>query len=157
MATFPKKAGLSLPDIPALRDVWAKSPVGGAREGESLIAHTAAVLERLAQLYQLRPMLATELEEPDLWHCLYWGTFLHDWGKAARGFQWQLRPGGSRWGMRHEVLSLAFVDYVAPVGDPSRRWIAAVIVSHHRDADFLEREYAECDPEDDALWYMIGR
>ena len=155
MAPFPKKAGLSLPDIPALRDVWAKSPVGGAREGESLIAYTAAVLERLAQLYQLRPMLATELEEPDLWHCLYWGTFLHDWGKAAIGFQEQLRPGGSRWGMRHEVLSLAFVDYVAPVGDPSRRWIAAVIVSHHRDADFLEREYAECDPEDDALWYMI--
>ena len=98
MATFPKKAGLSLPDIPALRDVWAKSPVGGAREGESLIAHTAAVLERLAQLYQLRPMLATELEEPDLWHCLYWGTFLHDWGKAAIGFQERLRPGGSRWG-----------------------------------------------------------
>ena len=118
MATFPKKAGLSLPDIPALRDVWAKSPVGGAREGESLIAHTAAVLERLAQLYQLRPMLSNELQEPDLWHFIYWGTFQHDWGSRPR-----LQNGAPRRqpvGMRHEDLSLAFVDYVAPVGDPSR-------------------------------------
>lgn len=156
MAACPERQGITLPDIPALGDVWAKSPVGDATRGETLVEHTAAVLQQLAGLYRLRPCLAAEIGQPRLWHDLYWAAFLHDWGKAATGFQAQLRPGGPRWQKRHEVLSLAFVDYVAAVGDPAQRGITAAIVSHHREADFLAAEYAEADEvEDDAVWPLL--
>jgi CRISPR-associated helicase, Cas3 family len=52
--------------------------------GETLAGHTWDVLCRLADLYRLRPHLT---DDTRLWHCLYWSAFLHDFGKAAQGFQ----------------------------------------------------------------------
>ncbi len=119
-----------------INHLLAKSVTHG---GETLAAHTWDVLCRLADLYRLRPQLAAGSR---LWHCLYWAAFLHDFGKAARGFQRRLR-GGPAWPHRHEVLSLAFVDAVAHgFSAAEQRWLAAAIVAHHRD----EPEIAEMYP-----------
>ena len=115
-----------------------------AKPQESLVAHTWHVLSRLADQVRLRPDLACQLDAPRLWHWLYWGTFLHDFGKAASGFQTMLRHPHSRkfaWGYRHEVLSLAFVEWLFPVGHPDRAPVIAVIACHHRDADAIIAEY----------------
>ncbi|WP_298483307.1 CRISPR-associated helicase Cas3' [uncultured Chloroflexus sp.] len=119
----------------AIDHLLAKSVQHG---GETLAAHTWEVLCRLADLYRLRPQLAGPAR---LWHCLYWAAFLHDFGKAARGFQYRLR-GGPVWPHRHEVLSLAFVDAIAHgFSDDEQRWLVAAIVSHHRDEAEIAKSY----------------
>lgn len=106
--------------------------------GETLAGHTWDVLCRLADLYRLRPQLA---DGTRLWHCLYWAALLHDFGKAAAGFQRRLR-GGPAWAHRHEVLSLAFVDAIAhDLSAAEQRWVVAAIVSHHRDAAEIAELY----------------
>ena len=125
-----------------LDDVWAKSADKGAgRQPESLAAHTWQVLQRLGEFISLRPHLPDRFGVPRLWHLLTWAAFLHDWGKAATGFQAQLR-GGRRWRQRHEVLSLAFVDWIAAdLSDEEQDWITAAIVAHHKEADEIRRLY----------------
>ena len=115
--------------------ILAKSQQYG---GETLAAHTWDVLVKLSDLYRLRPRLDNGSQ---LWHCLYWAAFLHDFGKAARGFQQRLR-GGRAWSHRHEVLSLAFVDAIAHGFTPEeQRWLVAAIVSHHRDEPEIAETY----------------
>ncbi|MBO9312286.1 MAG: CRISPR-associated helicase Cas3' [Chloroflexus sp.] len=115
-------------------DLLAKSQQHG---GETLAAHTWDVLCRLADLYRLRPSLLPDRQ----WHCLYWAAFLHDFGKAAHGFQRRLK-GGPPWPHRHEVLSLGFVDAIAhDFSEEEQRWLVAAIVSHHRDAAEIAELY----------------
>jgi CRISPR-associated endonuclease/helicase Cas3 len=137
-----------------LDDVWAKSADKGAGERpESLAQHTWYVLQRLAEFIRLRPDLPQSLGMPRLWHILFWAAFLHDFGKATEGFQAVLRPGGERWPHRHEVLSLAFLDWIADGFTPEEQpWVAAAIVSHHKDAAEIRQLYAPPDePDDDQL------
>lgn len=120
--------------------IKAKSAKNG---GETLAEHTWDVLVKLAELYRLRPNLPALVGAPRLWHCLFWACLLHDFGKAARGFQARL-AGGPSWPHRHEVLSLAFLDWIAPaLSDEEQSWLLAAIVSHHRDADYIARTYAD--------------
>lgn len=131
--------------------LWAKSADKGAGgEPETLAQHTYLVLEKLAATIRLRPNLPEQIGAPRLWHLLFWGTFLHDFGKAAMGFQARLR-GGPKWTHRHEVLSLAFVDWLASALSASERaWLVAAIVSHHKDADEIAELYnAIAKPESD--------
>ncbi|MDW8101152.1 MAG: CRISPR-associated endonuclease Cas3'' [Anaerolineae bacterium] len=128
-----------------LEDIlWAKSPEKGTSgEAESLAQHTWYVLEKLAEAIRLRPGLPQELGFPGLWNCLFWACFLHDFGKAARGFQERLR-GGEKWSHRHEVLSLAFLDWITDaLSEEEQRWVAAAIVSHHKDADEIGLMYMD--------------
>jgi CRISPR-associated endonuclease/helicase Cas3 len=133
--------------------LWAKSSSKGeSGHAETLARHTWHVLERLADVISLRPGLPEAIGFPSLWNCLFWACFLHDFGKAARGFQELLR-GGPRWPHRHEVLSLAFLDWLSDAAsDEELRWIAAAIVSHHKDADVIGRMYMDPrDPDEDPL------
>jgi len=132
--------------------IWAKSKEKSEDgQGESLARHTWQVLERLAETIHLRPDLPGVLGFPRLWHCLFWACFLHDWGKATQGFQDRLR-GGPRWPYRHEVVSLAFVDWVsAAFSDDETLWTVAAIVSHHRDAKEIEKDYPPLLEDDDDL------
>jgi CRISPR-associated endonuclease/helicase Cas3 len=130
-----------MPGDPILREVWAKSPSSPSRDGETLAEHTSWVLTRLADQRRLRPHMGDEVGEPRLWHRLYWAGFIHDWGKAARGFQDQVRFADRKWGSRHEVLSLAFVPYVAERQSEDALWIAAAVASHHRDEANLRERY----------------
>ena len=126
-----------------LNDVWAKSAeLGEGGQPETLAQHTWYVLSRLAEFIQLRPNLPTQLNMPRLWHILFWSAFLHDFGKAVPGFQTQLRPDGKKWAHRHEVFSLAFVDWVTDDLSPEeQQWIVASIVSHHRDFEEIQESY----------------
>jgi len=122
--------------------LWAKSAQKGERgEPESLARHTWLVLSRLTDFIQLRPSLPTLIGVHRLWHILYWAVFLHDFGKAAAGFQSRLR-GGPRWLHRHEVLSLAFIDWITDgLNEEERLWLVAAVVSHHRDAADIKDLY----------------
>ena len=125
-------------------DLWAKSSTDqeNRRPGETLAEHTWLVLARLAELARLRPRLTTLLNAPRLWHCLFWACFLHDFGKAARGFQRMLRAPDERWPRRHEVLSLAFLAWIAPAfSEQEQQWMLAAIVSHHKDATDILSSY----------------
>lgn len=139
----------------SLDDVWAKSAAKDEKQGESLAQHTWSVLERLADLQRLRPDLPQLVEIPELWHYLFWTCFLHDFGKSASGFQHMLH-GGEPWRQRHEVLSLAFVNWIAPsLSEDAQRWVVAGIVSHHRDAKEIEKLYHDqADP--DPLLEMVA-
>ena len=130
--------------------LWAKSAEKGeGGEPESLARHTRLVLSRLADFIQLRPALPSQLGVPRLWHILYWAAFLHDFGKAAAGFQSRLR-GGPKWRYRHEVLSLAFVDWLTgSLYEEERLWLVSAVVSHHRDAEEIRHKYPPPDEFDD--------
>ncbi len=140
-----------------LDELWAKSPEPKETVGESLAMHTWLVLSRFSDCVRLRPNLPEQIGTPNLWHILYWTCFLHDFGKAASGFQNVLR-GGPKWPHRHEVLSLAFLDWLFPeAADETRLWIAAAIVSHHRDAEEIRARYPEVgDPADDPLRPLLA-
>ena len=136
-----------------LNYVWAKSALKGQDEKPELLAqHTWSVLERLSETIYLRPNLPEQIGFPNLWNCLFWAGFLHDFGKAAKGFQDMLR-GGKRWPHRHEVLSLAFLDWIGEgLSDEERLWVTAAIVSHHKDAKEIQLAYSErSDPDNQLL------
>ena len=136
-----------------LNDVWAKSAeLGEGGQPETLAQHTWYVLSRLAEFIQLRPNLPTQLNVPRLWHILFWSAFLHDFGKAVEGFQMQLRPDGGGWGHRHEVFSLAFVDWIIDdLSTEEQQWLVASIVSHHRDFEEIRELYLNPKRNDDSL------
>ncbi|MEW6173025.1 MAG: CRISPR-associated helicase Cas3' [Bacillota bacterium] len=124
-----------------LDDVWAKSPSEEGKPGEGMAAHTWEVLKRLSELIFLRPNLPEMVGFPGLWDSLFWACWLHDFGKAARGFQQCLRDG-PRWLHRHEVLSLAFIDWLREILNPEEaQWAAAGIVFHHKDAAEIALRY----------------
>jgi len=138
---MPMAMPIAMEDEVGLRSVWAKSaPDGGA--GESLIQHTYRVVDAFAQLARRYPGLPERVQQPRLWHRVFWACWLHDLGKAARSFQACLRPGGKRWHHRHEVLSLAFLPCLCQPESEDFPWIAAGIASHHKDApEILRRLY----------------
>jgi len=134
-----------------LEEVWAKSADRGAgNKPESLAQHTWNVLERLADFIALRPELPIQLGKPYLWNALFWAAFLHDFGKSLPGFQAMLRKQGERWKHRHEVFSLAFVEWIAADLTPDeQQWVIAAIVSHHKDANEIENDYPLPDSDDE--------
>ncbi|MDF9408710.1 MAG: CRISPR-associated endonuclease/helicase Cas3 [Pelotomaculum sp. PtaB.Bin013] len=120
-----------------LDDIWAKSPEKdkNGEDGESLARHTWFVLQKLSEMIELRPYLPEMVGFPGLWQTLFWSCLLHDFGKAAKGFQNGLREG-PRWPHRHEVLSLAFLDWINKgFSKDENLWTAAAIVYHHKDPD----------------------
>ncbi len=126
----------------------AKSAEKGAGgKPETLAEHTYSVLEKLSANVRLRPSLPERIGVPRLWHILFWSSFLHDFGKAAKSFQARLKSKDApKWSHRHEVLSLAFVDWIASVFDvEEQRWFVAAIVSHHRDAPEIAQLYSTID------------
>lgn len=108
---------------------------------ETLARHTWLVVKKVAELAKIRPDLTVVANTADLWHLLYWGCFLHDFGKATGGFQQQLQ--GISWnGHRHEVISLVFLDWIAAnFPKHQQTWLAAAIASHHRDRGIIQEKY----------------
>ncbi|MDZ4670026.1 MAG: CRISPR-associated helicase Cas3' [Phototrophicales bacterium] len=117
--------------------VMAKSADMG---GQTLVQHTLEVIERLVDQRRLHPAFGDNL----FWARAFWGCLLHDFGKAAQGFQDLLQGEKGQWSHdkhRHEVLSLAFVDWVFPKGHPDREWVIGVILAHHKDASMIDFKY----------------
>jgi CRISPR-associated endonuclease/helicase Cas3 len=111
---------------------------------------------RLSDLAHQRPDLPDLSEQPRLWHLLFWAIFLHDWGKAAQGFQRLLRGKERRWPFRHEILSLAFVDWVAAdLSCEEVTFLVAAIATHHKDFDEIEGYLDEQEPDLDPINAML--
>jgi CRISPR-associated endonuclease/helicase Cas3 len=141
---------------PELRELWAKSPTEEGSPGEPLVDHTQHVVRSLVGIMELRPDLPDVVGCDRLWHRTYWACCFHDLGKAASGFQRQVRKDGAIWGQRHEVLSLGFLSWL-DLPDDDLLWITAAIASHHRDAAFIRERYGwDLDVEDDELINMAN-
>jgi CRISPR-associated endonuclease/helicase Cas3 len=129
-------------------DLKAKSPDMG---GQTLAQHTWDVLARMADQRRLHVHLSAQISEK-LWTQAFWAAFLHDFGKAAAGFQQVLAGHKGPWSQarhRHEVLSLAFVDWLFPRSHPDRANILAMIVCHHKDRKVIFDKYGNGDTKVD--------
>ncbi|MGH9336324.1 MAG: CRISPR-associated endonuclease Cas3'', partial [Vicinamibacteria bacterium] len=134
-------------NMDALVDVWAKSPrTKEETEGETLTAHTAQVLNRLASWRDRYLGLAEHCRRDDLWDLAAWACLLHDAGKIAPGFQRMLR-GGPRFGDRHEALSLIAVGWL-DVAEDVRALVGAGVATHHKDLSEILLERYPFDPPD---------
>lgn len=125
------------------RDLWAKSARDGEKEGESLLQHTLNVLDAIIALHKRCPQLSDICRMPRLWHRLALAVAIHDLGKAAPWFQDVLREERKASLGRHEVLSLAYVQWL--VGDDPHDdapWIAAAVASHHKDIAEIRQRYS---------------
>lgn len=124
-------------------EFWAKSSYRPGSPGESIVQHTLQVVRRIARLRERVPDLPLLCGQPRLWHRMALAAALHDLGKLDPRFQKMLREpkpvNGARpsYDQRHEVLSLAWLNW-ALSADPyhDRPVLAAAIASHHK--DYLE-------------------
>jgi CRISPR-associated endonuclease/helicase Cas3 len=127
-------------------DLWAKGVRDGAATGESLVAHTLHVVRRIAQLRDRAPFLPELCGDSRLWHRLALSASVHDLGKADPRFQKMVKASKespSFYDQRHEVLSLAWLDWL--LGDDPHDDalpLAAAIASHHRDHDLIKVKYS---------------
>lgn len=111
--------------------------------GQTLAQHTWDVLARTADQRRLHPYLSAAVSDR-IWIQAFWAAFLHDFGKAAKGFQEVLGGIKGEWSERkhrHEVLSLAFIDWLFPRGHPDRDAVLAMVVCHHKDAAPIFNKY----------------
>lgn len=131
-------AMVHVPD--SMKDLMAKSHDMG---GQTLAQHTWDVLARMAVQRDTHPHLSGRLGER-LWSQAFWAAFLHDFGKAAHGFQEILKGKQAVWSERkhrHEVLSLGFIDWLFPAPHPDRTTVLAMVAFHHKDAPTLFDKY----------------
>jgi CRISPR-associated endonuclease/helicase Cas3 len=108
---------------------------------ETLEQHTQRVVERLAGLSRRTPHLSQIAGLSDFWHIAFWSAVIHDFGKAASGFQARLNGSGQKYPHRHEVLSLAFLPWVAEPNEA--RLVALGVISHHRDSEVIKTLYQD--------------
>lgn len=124
---------------------------------ETLSQHTWNVLQRFSDLVSLRPDLPMAVGESHLWHYLFWACWLHDFGKSAQSFQDVLSGKLAKWPQRHEVLSLAFVDWLFPANEsPGRLWVISAIASHHKDASYMAVYPDDLEVEDDVIPLLLN-
>ena len=106
---------------------------------ENLREHTENCLAVYESLQKRMPFLAEIAKESDFFEHLFYAVALHDFGKAAIGFQKQLTDG-KRWGYRHEILSTGFVVTLR-LPQEAKQAIALAILTHHKDIETLTERY----------------
>ena len=106
---------------------------------EPLVEHTENCLAVYNSLRERMPFLNDVAGEPDFFEHLFYAVALHDFGKAATGFQQQLTDG-TRWNYRHEILSAGFVAGLQLSRD-QKQAIALTILTHHKDIETLVDKY----------------
>lgn len=113
---------------------------------ETLRQHTENCLAVYESLRKRMPFLADIAKEPNFFHHLFYAVALHDFGKAATGFQQQLNEN-TRWNYRHEILSTGFV-VTLQLPQKAKQAIALAILSHHKDIETLKDSYP-CLPQNE--------
>ncbi len=108
---------------------------------ETLEEHTHQVVKRLIGVMTRTPNLTAVTHQENLWHIAFWAAVMHDFGKAATGFQKVLNGSGEKYKQRHEVLSLTFLPWIATANE--QKLIALGVISHHRDASIIEKMYED--------------
>lgn len=118
----------------------------GAPKEETLREHTENCLSVYNSLHERMPFLAEVAGNSDFFQHLFYAIALHDFGKAATGFQDYLTRR-SRWGYRHEILSTGFaVNLQYP--QETKQAIGLTILTHHKDIGTLMEKYP-CWPQND--------
>ena len=111
---------------------------------ETLREHTENCLAVYESLRERMPFLAEIAKEPDFFDQLFYTVALHDFGKAATGFQRHLTDG-TRWNYRHEILSAGFVVGLQ-LSREAKQAIGLAILTHHKDVKTLSDKHP-CWPE----------
>lgn len=113
---------------------------------ETLLEHTQNCLEVYNSLRERMPFLVDVAKNPDFFEHLFYAVALHDFGKAATGFQKQLTDR-KRWNYRHEILSTGFV-VTLQYPEEIKQGIALAILTHHKDINTLVEKYP-CRPNNE--------
>ena len=113
---------------------------------ENLLEHTENCLAVYNSLRERMPFLTDVAKEPGFFEHLFYAVALHDFGKAATGFQQQLNEN-TRWNFRHEILSTGFVVTLQFPRDVKQA-IALAILTHHKDIETLVDRYP-CLPQNE--------
>jgi len=111
-------------------------PVLAKDNGETLRDHTRNCLNLYACFKDIFPKLELKCGKPSFYDDIATALFFHDFGKAAAGFQEQLKPNGQKWHYRHEILSIPFVD---AFNREENQFIKELVLTHHKTLDDLSR------------------
>jgi CRISPR-associated endonuclease/helicase Cas3 len=95
---------------------------------ETLLEHTENCLNVFSSIQKTFPYIPKICNEQKFYEHLFYAVYIHDIGKAAKGFQekWE------HWGYRHEILSAGMVVFLNEVSQLYQRGIALAIISHHK-------------------------
>ena len=108
-----------------------------AKPDETLIQHTENALKVFKSIKDAYPEVPEICGVSDFWEHLFYSLFLHDFGKAAIGFQEYL-SGGKSWRYRHEILSASFINALKDIyPKETLQSIGLCIVTHHKDINEL--------------------
>ncbi len=119
------------------KKILAKSSEYGE---ETLIQHTRNALLVFKSLKDAYPEVVEICDDEKFYEYLFVTVFLHDFGKAAEGFQKMLKEG-KPWGYRHEIISAGFISCL-PYSEDVKKDIALAIITHHKDLYELQESYS---------------
>lgn len=113
----------------------------------SLRQHTEDCLHVFRSVRLLFPHIPQICNEPKFFEYLFYALFLHDFGKAATGFQKALfaKTKSERWKYRHEILSAGYIQCLETLDDEAKHAIAMAIITHHKAVKTLEEKYSTVD------------
>ncbi|GAB6158200.1 CRISPR-associated helicase/endonuclease Cas3 [Desulfotomaculum varum] len=114
----------------ALADVWSKSKDSSGETGLSLLKHTDNVVKQMGQFIVLYEKELMQMNKINLPRILLYGALMHDFGKIHPGFQNMLTTG-KKYGHRHEILSLGFLEFL-DIPEEEKPYLAAAIAFHHK-------------------------
>ena len=104
-----------------------------AKPKESLIEHTENTLKVFSCIKNMYPNVPKICDVSNFWEHLFYSLFLHDFGKAASGFQASLKCG-EYWKYRHEILSTTFISALTEIFcEKDIKAIGLCIITHHKD------------------------
>jgi CRISPR-associated endonuclease/helicase Cas3 len=111
----------------------------------TLYQHIEDCLSVYRSVCSLFPFLPRLCRVPDFFEHLFYAIAYHDLGKAARGFQAELR-GGASWGYRHEILSAAFMRSLDSLDAFAQRAVALAVITHHKSISELRERFSTALP-----------
>jgi CRISPR-associated endonuclease/helicase Cas3 len=113
----------------------------------SLRRHTEDCLHVFRSVRRLFPHVQRICGEENFFEFLFYSIFLHDFGKAATGFQKALFTNDKkkRWKYRHEILSAGYINCLESLDDEAKRAVAMAIITHHKHVKTLEERYSTID------------
>jgi len=123
-----------------------------AKPNETLMEHTENTLKVFKSIKNTYFNVPDLCNVPEFWEHLFYVLFLHDFGKAAIGFQNSLKDSKENWNYRHEILSAGFIASIKFIPDFHRKAIGMGIITHHKDVLILRNKYKIPSPEGERIF-----
>lgn len=124
---------------------------------QTLQKHIEDCLQICRQLQECVPNLPIDNKKA-FWSLIRKSLIFHDLGKSHREFQKKLRQEANQWyHQRHELFSLYYVANAILPNNNERQLVTYIVAGHHKPlkelSEFVQRNYAEDDWDDDGLDY----